>query len=305
MTKVENEKNKKLISKYLTRILVFLLLYTGLLLLLSFLIESAVVETLTNRYLLQHYSASELAGNQAQAEYEGTIMEEDVQIQALPNILTNLQGIDGDQVLGAISIPSVGLYQPIFNGSTQASLIAGAGTMKPGQVMGKGNYCLAGHHMLDESLLFGPILNVKKGDWIQLTDKTNVYTYEVTNMEIILQTQLEYLEETKEPTVTLFTCNQSGVSTQHRYMVQGVLIDTSEIVTEKTVKKTTETQSQQVEEQETTMNEYLEIYHHQTRKQTYGVYKLLLWLVGSGLLAAFLTWLGAKLLQKSEDEGAK
>lgn len=28
--------------------------------------------------------------------------------------------------------------------------------------MGKGNYPLAGHHMRDESMLFGPIMKVKK-----------------------------------------------------------------------------------------------------------------------------------------------
>lgn len=275
----------------LTRVAIFFVLFVGIGLLFSPLLESAVVEVLSNRYLLQNYTAAQIAGNTAQAQFAGTVIDEDIEIQDLTNILQNVSDIDKEEVIGAIAIASVGMYQPIFNGATKANLIAGAGTMKSDQVMGQGNYCLAGHHMQDESLLFGLLLKVEMGDWIQLTDKSKLYTYEVTEIKIIHQTDVEILEDTKTPSVTLFTCDRTGVGTNYRYMVRGTLIDISQME---------ETGSDTGVEGKEETNEYLEVFHYQTtnRKKT-GTYRLWLWIIGVAGLAAVLLWAGDRILKSS------
>jgi len=287
------------VKKCLTRIAAFLLLFVGIGLLLSSLLESTVVEVLSNRYLLQNYTAAQIAGNTAQARFAGTVVEDDVEIQDLTSILQNVSDIDNEQVLGAIAIASVGIYQPIFNGSTKASLIAGAGTMKSDQVMGKGNYCLAGHHMQDESLLFGPLLQVAVGDWVQLTDKAVLYTYQVTEIKIIHQNEVEILEDTKTPTVTLITCDQTGVGTNYRYMVRGTLIDAS------TMEEGMGNQDSEQGNEE--VNEYLEVFHYQTAGKKSGACRLWIWFLGVEGMAAVLVWTGDKILKYNEtsDESDK
>lgn len=54
--------------------------------------------------------------------------------------------LGGFPVLGKISVPSVGVELPIGKGIGEGVLNQGAGTMKPDQKMGEGNYSLAGHH---------------------------------------------------------------------------------------------------------------------------------------------------------------
>jgi len=271
---------KDKIKEYWKRALLFLLLFIGIALLLSPLLEGIIVEVVSDRYLLEDYTASQLAGNTLQAKLEGTVVEEDIAVQDLTSILQNVSDIDREQVIGAVAIASVGLYQPIFNGTTKASLISGAGTMKNEQVMGQGNYCLAGHHMRDTSLLFGPLLEVELGDWIQLTDKTELYTYEVTEIEIVHQNNVEVLEDTRTPTITLITCDQTGIGTNYRLMVRGALIDTSQY----------EDSGQE--------NEYLEVFRYLTVNQSKaGIFRLWIWLIGAGALAALLMWAGNMVLK--------
>ncbi|MGL6197563.1 MAG: class A sortase [Lachnospiraceae bacterium] len=266
--------------RYIKKTVLFFLLFIGIALLLSPLLEGILVEVVSGHYLLDHYTASQVAENTRQAQLDGTVIDEDIAIQDLTSILQNFTDVNGDQVIGAVAIPAVGLYQPVFNGTTKASLIAGAGTMKSDQVMGQGNYCLAGHHMRDDSLLFGPLMEVKPGDWIQLTDKARLYTYEVTEIETVHQNDVEVLEDTTSPAITLITCNQSGVATKYRLVVRGTLIDNSQYEDDK-------------EE-----NEYLDAFRYLTVKgRISGIIKLWIWLIGSGVLAALLLGVGTKILR--------
>ena len=56
-------------------------------------------------------------------------------------------------LFGAIAIPKVNLYLPILLGLSDDSLSTGAGTMRKNQVMGQGNYPLAGHYMTAKGVL--------------------------------------------------------------------------------------------------------------------------------------------------------
>lgn len=127
-------------------------------------------------------------------------------------------------VIGKIAIPAVNMKLPIFYGLAQSNLLRGAGTMKPHEQMGEGNYCLAGHHMMDGHILFGPLAQVKVGDEVYLTDKTYVYQYRVTQTQIVNETDTSVLNDVNgERLLTLVTCASGHLGETRRIIVRGQL----------------------------------------------------------------------------------
>lgn len=149
-------------------------------------------------------------------------------------------------------------------------------------------------------MLFGPLSKVKVGDWVQLTDKTNLYTYEVTEVEIIHQSEVEVLEDTGVPTVTLITCEESGVNTSYRIMIKGTLVDNSSMEEEKADNE------EITQEKEKTVNEYLEVFHYlTTTRNTTGIYRLWMWVIVVVVSSAILLWAGDKILRTSSKSNNK
>lgn len=81
------------------------------------------------------------------------------------------------EVVGEILVPKSSIHLPIGLGVANTTLALAAGTMRQDQKMGKGNYPLAGHHMVNRHVLFGPLyFKTKVGDNIYLTDLKKKYT---------------------------------------------------------------------------------------------------------------------------------
>ncbi|AXC55266.1 class A sortase [Bacillus subtilis] len=135
-------------------------------------------------------------------------------------------GFDHDQkaVIGRITIKSVDLELPIVKGTTNENLLIGAATMRPDQKMGEGNYPLAGHHLKQKNLLFGPLENIKTGAQIVITDFKKDYIYSVTSKDIISEMDADVVEETNKKEITLITCDKA-VKTEGRLVVKGELVD--------------------------------------------------------------------------------
>lgn len=118
---------------------------------------------------------------------------------------------DEIHVIGGISIPSIDMNLPIGEGVAPYTLALTAGTMKPDQVMGEGNYAMAGHHMNRKDLLFSPLLRVKTGAAAYLTDMQYIYEYRIEEQKTIEATVVEVIEdEGTERLLTLITCDDSG-----------------------------------------------------------------------------------------------
>ncbi|WP_268913886.1 class A sortase [Lentilactobacillus sp. SPB1-3] len=104
-------------------------------------------------------------------------------------------------------------------GVSNQSLALAAGTMRPDQKMGSGNYPLAGHHMLDHNILFGPLYyRAKVGQMVYLTDMNYVYKYVIYQKKFISAYNISVIKQTKKPIVTLITCDKTGAN---RLMVRG------------------------------------------------------------------------------------
>lgn len=123
--------------------------------------------------------------------------------------------------LGLISIPDVNLELPILYGLDNENLAVGAGTMDPSQHMGTGNYALAGHYTQSSTALFGPLHTLDIGMSIYVTDMKHTFQYEVTSLETVPPTQVDVLEPTTEPTITLVTCTFDATE---RLIVKGRLV---------------------------------------------------------------------------------
>ncbi|HDR5278539.1 class A sortase [Bacillus cereus] len=125
-------------------------------------------------------------------------------------------------VAGTIKIPSVNINLPIIEGVSNSSMVTGGGTLKPSQVMGKGNYALASHNMKNSKLLFGPLEKISIGTKIYLSDGKDTYEYVVTKKEVINPSQTDVIKDKDgESLVTLITCTNNG---KKRIVVVGKLV---------------------------------------------------------------------------------
>ncbi|KRK88124.1 class A sortase [Lentilactobacillus sunkii] len=125
------------------------------------------------------------------------------------------------EVIGEILLPKSHIHLPIGMGVANNTLALAAGTMRPNQKMGKGNYPLAGHHMVNPHVLFGPLyFKTKVGDRVYLSNMSRVYQYKVYQRKFIAATRVDVVRQTKKPIVTLITCDATGAG---RLMIRGKL----------------------------------------------------------------------------------
>ncbi|SFJ89055.1 MULTISPECIES: class A sortase [unclassified Bacillus (in: firmicutes)] len=136
--------------------------------------------------------------------------------------------LDKTQVIGRMSIPSIGLELPILNGSTEKNLLSGATTVKEKQEMGKENYALAGHNMSKKGVLFSDISGLKKDDKVYLYDSENEYEYAVQQVTKVTPDKWEVVEDHGKNELTLITCS-SVLDNSKRYVVSGNLVQVKKI----------------------------------------------------------------------------
>ncbi|WP_368031628.1 class A sortase [Bacillus licheniformis] len=201
------------------KMIVAVLVISGILFVLSPFIKESIIINL-NKNKIFDLTAEQAEQNNAQkASFDFEAIQP-------PSILETIKASldrESKAVIGRITISSVNLKLPILKGTTNQNLLYGATTMRPDQKMGEGNYPLAGHHMKRESLLFGPLLNIEKGDTVKITDFKKDYIYAVTSKQFISEMDTDVIQETKKKEITLITCDKA-VRTEGRLAVKGKLI---------------------------------------------------------------------------------
>lgn len=125
--------------------------------------------------------------------------------------LNDASEIPMDYISGQLVIPSVGMDLPIYHTLNNETLLAGSAIMREDQVMGEGNYPVAGHYTHTSDFLFGPLRDLEKGAVIRLTDKQNIYEYTYVDHEVVPPTALEMLEDERAndysgPIISLMQC---------------------------------------------------------------------------------------------------
>ena len=205
-------KNKK--SKENKRRNLFINILAGFLILLSLaLIFNSKIRDIflvwnTNKYQVNQVTKENIDEN---LKSEGNFDFDSVKSISSEAVLASQWDAQKLPVIGGIAIPEVEINLPIFKGLDNVNLFYGAGTMKPDQKMGEGNYSLASHHIFTaenaSQMLFSPLVNAKAGMKIYLTDKDKVYTYEITEVKHVTPDRVDEIEDregVKE--ITLVTC---------------------------------------------------------------------------------------------------
>lgn len=187
--------------------------------------ETVRVKTEMNVEAMEEMPAEEMQENQQQeAEFNYDVVE-DIGIAEV--VTETVQPVD-DKIIGQLLIPDIGLNLPIMKGISNSSLLGGAGTMKENQIMGEGNYALAGHYNKNRSILFGGLMEIQKGSLIFITDKTTVYEYLVYETIVVPDTEMDRIsdkisEEKGVPVISLMTCYYSS-KTGKRFFAVGELV---------------------------------------------------------------------------------
>lgn len=188
--------------------LVILLFLIGITLIFYNQIESFLVSYIGNNLSIEHYSVEEIENNKNK---DVSFDFEEVLSLSIVDILKAQASAKDLPVIGSIAIPNVDLQLPILKGVSKQVLSVGAGTMKPDQQLGKGNYALASHYIENKDILFGPLYHTKNGDKIYISDLQNIYEYVITDIKVIEATDVYIIDDIQDKTVlTLITCAEKG-----------------------------------------------------------------------------------------------
>ncbi|MCD8100200.1 MAG: class C sortase [Oscillospiraceae bacterium] len=135
----------------------------------------------------------------------------------------------GTGMMGYIDIPAIDVYIPIYQGTDESALQAGAGywigTSLP--TGGESTHCvLTAHNGLVKAKMFTDLDKLELGDTFTLTVLDRVLTYEVDQILTVEPDDFSELTIVEgEDYVTLYTCTPYGVNT-HRLLVRGHRIET-------------------------------------------------------------------------------
>ena len=150
-----------------------------------------------------------------------------------------LLDIGGNGIMGYIEIPKLDVVLPLYHGTEEGILQVAIGhldwTSLP--VGGESSHCVvSGHRGLPSARLFTDLDKMEVGDTFLLRVLDEVLTYEVDQIRIVEPQETDDLLIVEgEDLVTLVTCTPYGINT-HRMLVRGHRIETQE---EKVVRRVT------------------------------------------------------------------
>ena len=135
----------------------------------------------------------------------------------------------GTGMMGYIDVPKINVHLPIYQGTEESALQAGAGfwigTSLP--TGGESTHCvIMAHNGLVRAKMFTDLNLLEEGDTFSLSILDRVLTYEVDQILVTLPSDIEPLRIVRgKDYVTLYTCTPYGINT-HRLLVRGHRIET-------------------------------------------------------------------------------
>jgi sortase A len=232
---VVSRNNDNKWKKRIENIVIALVVIAGLALFFKQPIRNMIIANRTNSMQVNKFSAKQLKDNDKNAK--GDFDLSDVKPISFDDILSGQANPNGQYVIGGIAVPDVQINLPIFKGIGESQISYGAGTMKPNEVMGEGNYALASHRVnsynmswrianreaIAQTLLFHPLERVTKGMPIYITNREYVYKYKVTDVESVSPDHGEVIDDIPgKKLITLVTCAEHRLN--KRVIVHGKFV---------------------------------------------------------------------------------
>ena len=137
----------------------------------------------------------------------------------------SLLNVDGDGMIGYVTINKTNTNLPIYHGTSDEALAQGTGHLEGSSlpVGGDGTHAvITGHRGLPSATLFTNLDQLDVGDTFSVTVLDHTYVYKVDLISIVDPDDVsKLLIEPGKDYVTLLTCTPYGVNTQ-RLLVRGV-----------------------------------------------------------------------------------
>lgn len=145
-----------------------------------------------------------------------------------PEDYWDILDVDGNGMMGYISIPRINVTIPVYHGTSEEVLQVAVGHMQNTSlpVGGENTHAvLSGHRGLPSKALFTDLDQVQVGDLFSLTVLNETLYYRVDQILTVLPNETDALAiEKGKDYVTLVTCTPYGVNS-HRLLVRGTRID--------------------------------------------------------------------------------
>ncbi|EOH77791.1 class A sortase [Enterococcus malodoratus] len=125
--------------------------------------------------------------------------------------------------VGALYIPSADIHSKILAGIDNQNLMVGVGTYYQNQQLGKGNYVLLAHNLVQSGGSLGNLPKTTLQQIFYLTDFTKVYEYVAIKNDVVDQSRGDLMAiptDDQTSIVTLIRC-EGGLNTSNRAVVQG------------------------------------------------------------------------------------
>ncbi len=203
-------QSSKKTKNYFTRILGLIFIVAGI----GMVIWNFIPDFLIGQYAAPNQqNVHEITAEQIEknAQAPGEINYDAVDEVSAETTLNDASEIPLDYISGQLVIPSIGLDLPIYNTLNNETLLAGSAIMREDQVMGEGNYPVAGHYTHTSDYLFGPLRDLEEGAKIRLTDKQKIYEYTYMEHQVVSPTALGMISDERandydKPIISLMQC---------------------------------------------------------------------------------------------------
>ena len=140
----------------------------------------------------------------------------------------NILNINGNGVMGYISIPKINVRIPIYHGTSAKTLERGVGHLEGSSlpIGGLGNHTiLSAHRGLPSSKLFTDLDQLRVGDQFFIYVLNETLAYQVDQIKVIKPSELDsFVKDKDKDYITLVTCTPYGVNT-HRLLVRGTRVE--------------------------------------------------------------------------------
>ena len=146
-----------------------------------------------------------------------------VPVAAKPIVLYPEYPALGDNI-GTITLPTLDLSWPIFEGTTEEQLSQGVGHFVGSVLPGvRDNSVLSGHR----NTVFGTLGDLELGDDILVSTSAGIFTYQVREFQIVEKTSLDVIVPTETAVLTLTTCYPfvTPFPTTQAFIVSADLVD--------------------------------------------------------------------------------
>jgi sortase A len=148
---------------------------------------------------------------------------QNIQAPTFKDSLDSLSSANKRDAVGQVLIPKANIQQPIFIGLLSENMVSGVVSLFPNRDPTNSTLTLIGHHVLHyfswgNSLLFGGIQSLDKGDEVYVKYLDKYFTYKVESNEIISDRDTNKLVDRGSDYIYLVTCNES-THTNNRVLI--------------------------------------------------------------------------------------